>query len=104
MGQDTMMEYRRTQVEAMTGPELVVLLYSGAIRFLHEARTDIERERFDQSWQKFDKARKIVVHLCGTLNQDAGPIAGKLNALYAFVVEQITVANASRDLQFALIQ
>jgi flagellin-specific chaperone FliS len=39
--------------------------------------------------------------LCGTLNRDAGDLTEKLSALYAFLVEQITVANARRDVKVA---
>ncbi|MCH8991647.1 MAG: flagellar export chaperone FliS [Acidobacteria bacterium] len=101
MSQNQLSEYRRTQVFGMSQTELVVMLYSGAIRYLREAIGLIAAERYDQSWRKFDRARRIVVHLCGTLNRDAGDIAEKLSALYAFLVEQITVANARRDVKVA---
>ena len=85
----------------MSQAELVVTLYQGAIRYLHEAIDLVAAERFDQSWRKFDRARRIVVHLCGTLNRDAGEITDKLSALYAFIIEQITLANARRDERIA---
>jgi flagellar protein FliS len=94
-------EYRKTQLFGMSQAELVVMLYQGAIRFLREATELIAAERYDLSWQKFDRARRIVVHLCGTLNRDAGELADKLSALYAFIIEQITVANARRDVETA---
>jgi len=89
-------EYRRSQVMGMSQIDLVIMLYQGAIRFIGEAIALIEAGRFDQSWQKFDRARKIVLHLLGTLNPEAGELAGKFSALYAFVVAQISVANARR--------
>ena len=101
MPNDHLADYRRAQVLGMSQVELVVFLYEGAIRSLHEANDLIAVERFDQSWQKFDRARRIVIHLCGTLNRDAGDITDKLTALYAFVIEQITIANARRDPQVA---
>jgi len=101
MTKNSLDEYRQTQLLGMSQAELLVMLYQGAIRFLHEAIEMVEKERFDQSWQKFDRARRIVVHLCGTLNRDAGDLADKLAALYAFLIEQITIANARRDIQAA---
>ena len=94
-------EYRRTQLLGMSQAELVVMLYQGAIRYLREAIELVDSERYDQSWRKFDRARRIVIHLCGTLNRDAGDITDKLSALYAFVIEQITIANAQRDVHIA---
>jgi flagellar protein FliS len=101
MTKNSLDEYRQTQLLGMSQAELLVMLYQGAIRFLHEAIEMVEKERFDLSWQKFDRARRIVVHLCGTLNRDAGDLADKLAALYAFLIEQITIANARRDIQTA---
>ena len=94
-------EYRRSQILGMSQIDLVIMLYQGAIRFLHEGIELVQAERYDQSWQKFDRARRIVIHLCGTLNQDAGELAGKFASLYAFVIEQIGVANARRDVDVA---
>jgi flagellar protein FliS len=82
----------------MTQRELIVMLYSGAIRYLNEAREAIKMERFDQSWPKLDRARKIVVHLYSTLNLEAGKIAEDLASLYSYVIDQICVANARREI------
>jgi flagellar protein FliS len=101
MTNEHLTEYRRTQLFGMSQAELVVMLYQGAIRFLREAVDLIASERYDQSWRKLDRARRIVVHLCGTLNRDAGELADKLASLYAFIIEQITVANAHRDIEVA---
>jgi len=94
-------QYRRSQVFGMTQKELVVMLYRGAIRFLNEAKTALAAERYDQSWQKFDRARKIVLHLYSTLNMEAGQIAHDLATLYSHLIEQISVANAERNAALA---
>lgn len=99
--QDRLSEYRRSQVMGMNQVDLVIMLYQGSIRFLAEAIELMEQERFDHSWKKFDRARKIVIHLLGTLNRDAGDLAGKFASLYAYVIEQIGVANARRDVDIA---
>jgi flagellar protein FliS len=101
MNKDRLAEYQRSRVLNMSQIELVVMLYQGAIRFLHEAITLLGEERFDKSWQKFDRARRIVMHLCATLNPEAGDLTQKFSALYAFVIEQISVANARRDPKIA---
>jgi flagellar protein FliS len=98
---NTLTEYRRTQVMGMSQSQLVVMLYQGAIRYLREAIDQIRAGRFDQSWQKFDQARRIVVHLYGTLDPAGGELTTKLSALYAFVIDQITIANARRELESA---
>ena len=94
---NTLTEYRRTQVMGMSQSQLVVMLYQGAIRYLREAVDQVRAGRFDLSWQKFDQARRIVVHLYGTLDPAGGELTTKLSALYAFVIDQITIANARRE-------
>lgn len=94
-------EYRRSQILGMSQIDLVITLYQGAIRYLNEGIELVRAQRFDQSWQRFDRARRIVIHLCGTLNRDAGDLAGKFASLYAFVIEQIGVANARKDIDVA---
>ena len=101
MHNDRLSEYRRAQILGMSQIDLVVMLYHGAIRFLNEGVELVKAGRFDQSWQKFDRARRIVIHLCGTLNRDAGDLADKFASLYAFVIEQIGVANARKDVEVA---
>jgi len=101
MANNHLSEYRRSQILGMSQIDLVIMLYHGAIRFLNEAVELLRAERYDQSWQKFDRARRIVIHLCGTLNPDAGDLTGKFASLYAFVIEQIGVANARRDIEAA---
>ncbi len=101
MYNNSLSEYRRSQILGMSQIDLVIMLYQGAIRFLTEGIDLVNQERYDQSWQKFDRARRIVIHLCGTLNSDAGDLAGKFASLYAFVIEQIGVANARRDIEVA---
>ena len=96
---NTLAEYRHTQVMGMSQAELVVMLYQGATRFLHEAIGLLHAERYDRSWQKFDRARRILTHLYGTLNPSAGELSGKLASLYAYLIDQITVANAHRDIK-----
>ncbi len=91
-------DYQRNQVAGMTQRELIIMLYSGAIRYLSEAKTAIRNERYDQSWPKLDRARKIVVHLYSTLNLEAGKIAEDLASLYSYVIDQICVANARREI------
>lgn len=90
-------QYQRSQVAGMSQRELILMLYNGAIRFLSEAKELIARERYDQSWLKLDRARKIVLHLYSTLNMDAGEIATNLASLYSYIVEQICVANATHQ-------
>jgi flagellar protein FliS len=101
MNNNQLSEYRRAQILGMSQIDLVVMLYHGAIRFLNEAIELVKAGRFDQSWQKFDRSRRIVIHLCGTLNRDAGDLADKFASLYAFVIEQIGVANARKDIEVA---
>ncbi len=93
-------KYREMQVAGLKQKDLIVMLYGGAIQYLKEAKKHIQNNN-PSGWQaSFDKARKIILHLYSTLNcEEGGMIAEKLQSLYAYVVEQICVANASRDVK-----
>ena len=85
----------------MSQAELLVMLYRGAMRHLHEGIAMTRRGDHDQGRQRFEQARRIVVQLCGTLNRDPDSVGEKLAALYGFVIEQVTLAGARRDLAAA---
>lgn len=91
-------KYREMHVAGLKQKDLIVMLYGGAIQYLKEAKKHIENNN-PSGWQtSFDKARKIILHLYSTLNsKEGGIIAEKLQSLYAYIVEQICIANTLRD-------
>ena len=88
--------YRHGQV-ASAGPlRIVVLLYEAAIQACRQASQRFEDPR--QRGESLGRAHRIVTELLAALDHDkGGEIAARLDALYGFVLESITRANARLD-------
>ncbi|MBL8136897.1 MAG: flagellar export chaperone FliS [Acidobacteria bacterium] len=87
--------YRQTQVQSRTPLELVVMLYDGALTFLHQARAAIERGDIAARRDASSRAIAIISELQSTLNMEqGGEIAQRLDDLYVYVNGRIIAAAA----------
>ena len=87
--------YQRTQVQSRTPLELVVMLYDGALKFLHQAREAIERGDIAARREASSRAITIISELQSTLNMEqGGELAQRLDELYAYVNARIIAAAA----------
>ena len=87
--------YRQTQVQSRTPLELVVMLYDGALKFLHQAREAIERGDIAARRDASSRALAIINELQSTLNMnEGGEIAQRLDELYGFANARILQAAA----------
>lgn len=87
--------YRQTQVQSRTPLELVVMLYDGALTFLHQAREAIERGDIAARRDASSRAIAIISELQSTLNMEqGGEIAQRLDDLDVYVNGRIIAAAA----------
>ena len=90
--------YRQTQVQSRTPLELVVMLYDGALKFLHQAREAIERGDIAGRRDASSRAITIISELQSTLNMEqGGEIAQRLDELYIYVNGRIIAAAADNS-------
>jgi flagellar protein FliS len=90
--------YRQTQVQSRTPLELVVMLYDGALKFLHQARAAIERGDIAARRDASSRALAIINELQSTLNMaEGGEIARRLDELYGFANARILQAAADNS-------
>ncbi len=90
--------YRNAEITTLNQRDLIVKLYAGAERFLHQAADALDDgdQMKAQTWAQ--KARAIFTELLATLDADqGGDIARQLAALYTFFVTDITDALAAKD-------
>jgi flagellar protein FliS len=88
--------YRQTQVQSRTPLELVVMLYDGALKFLHLTRDAIERRDLHARRDASSRALAIISELQSTLNmEEGGEIARRLDDLYGFV--NLRILDATKD-------
>lgn len=90
--------YRRTQAEAGTPLELVVMLYDGALRFLAQAQDAMARRDIRARHLALDKTLAIIGHLQSTLDMDrGGVVATDLDRLYSYISGRLLEGAAQND-------
>jgi flagellar protein FliS len=75
-----------TEASVMTAPpeRLVVLLYDGAIRFLHQSAAALRVGRRDTARERLRRAQAIIDELSRSLDMSQGEIAVSLRSIYSF--------------------
>lgn len=97
------MNYQQQTLAVKNSVELVVALYDGMIRFLHNAEACIEAEDVDGRRQNMKRVLDILAYLQGRLQADAGgESATTLSEFYATMYSQCVLA--SRDSSVVLLQ
>lgn len=97
---DQLRTYQQMHISGLNQKELIVLLYSGALRYIEEGKESIARKDVPSTHDNLNKARNIFIHLLSTLNMDANKeFATRLSALYAYFIEKITVGNVKKDIK-----
>jgi len=86
-------QYQEMQVQT-TPSRLVVMLYDGALRFLHTALEALRRSDQEVQGTNLGKAQAILCELIDTLDMDAGGIAYQLDSIYRYCLRRLLVANA----------
>ncbi|MBI4614413.1 MAG: flagellar export chaperone FliS [Planctomycetes bacterium] len=90
--------YLKTQIETASKPQLLLLLFDGAIRFAERAKSDLAEKNFEGSYNGLVRAQRIVVELLSALDATKIPpeLYKNLTGLYAFVYRRLVAANMER--------
>lgn len=79
--------------------ELVIKVYDGALGSLRAGAECYKSEKLQEGYEHLEKAKTFVVHLYTTLDlEKGGEVAANLSKLYSFVVSQIDIIEATKDL------
>jgi flagellar protein FliS len=90
--------YRASAVLTASGGQLVVMLYDGALRFLHQAAVAMADGKTELAHNKLRRAELIIVHLRDTLDLDqGGELAERLQSIYLFCGRHLMQARFDRD-------
>lgn len=88
--------YANTQATTATPGELTLMLYNGAIRFMKQAISALDKQDVNQSHKNLVKSQDIILELMSTLNMDY-PISNNLMSLYDFMHRQLVQSNVSKN-------
>ncbi|MCX7821009.1 MAG: flagellar export chaperone FliS [Brevinematales bacterium] len=89
--------YKEVEIETASGLKLVVMLYSGAIKFLNIAKEAIFSKKLDIANNNIIKAQDIITELMTSLNFEAGEIAHNLYSLYIYMNRRLLEANLEKN-------
>src|SRR3972149_6492409 len=90
--------YERTKVETSDQRQLIVLLYDGAIRFMHKAVARIDANDIEAAHNYLVRSRDILGELLATLKPEkAGEVGANLQRLYVYVFNRLVEANLVKD-------
>jgi flagellar protein FliS len=90
--------YQDTAVTTQNRGRLIVMLYDGAIKFLRQAMSDLERSDFAAKGRNIARAQDILLELNTVLDlEKGGEIAQNLRSLYNFMQNHLVKANLRKD-------
>lgn len=100
MNQYQQNQYQQNQVSTASPEQILLMLYDGAIRFTRRAITGIEENQPTMRISGVSKAMAIIAEFSNSLNREiGGQIAEDLDALYDFMMRELTSANIKNDVE-----
>ena len=94
--QNAYAQYRNNKVMGASGPELTLMLYDGAIKFLNIADFAIERKDIQKAHDNIVKTEKIIDYLRNTLDMKY-PVAQYFENMYSYISRRLVEANITKD-------
>jgi flagellar secretion chaperone FliS len=90
--------YKEQSILTATPGQLVVMLYDGCHRFLHQAAHAMREGDVAVAGNRLSRAEAIIDELLTTLDlEQGGVIASRLQGIYVFCNKQLVEARANRD-------
>jgi len=95
-------QYLRSAILTATREQLQLMLYDGAIRFTKQGIHGIETSDFEEAFDGFTRAQKIILELINSLNYEADrPLCERMAGLYNFLYRRLVEASVRRDVTIA---
>jgi flagellar secretion chaperone FliS len=90
--------YRQQSVMTATPGQLVVMLYDGCLRFLHQGAYAMRDGSRLQAHSRLARAEAIIDELLATLDMEqGGEIAARLQGIYVFCRSHLLEARREQD-------
>lgn len=95
-----MNQYQQNQFNTASPEQILLMLYDGAIRFTRRAIAGIEENQPELKISGVAKTMAIIAEFSNSLNHEiGGQIAEDLDALYHFMMRELTSANIKNDVE-----
>jgi flagellar secretion chaperone FliS len=90
--------YKQQSILTATPGQLVVMLYDGCLRFLHQAAYAMREGNAAESGARLSRAEAIIEELLATLDlEKGGVVASRLQGIYVFCSKHLIEARLGRD-------
>ena len=91
-------QYRQTQIDTTPKEQILLMLYDGTVRFLHQAKAGFAEKDIEKIHNNLIKVQNIITEFEATLDMETGgEFAKNLYSLYEFMSRQLTIANIRKD-------
>lgn len=88
--------YKRVHVETANPGRVLIQLYDAAIRFVEQAKVQIDAGQAGPKGESLRKAHAIVAEFINALDHKMSPeLCSNLEQIYGFMLEQIAEANVN---------
>ncbi len=95
-----MNQYQQNQISTASPEQILLMLYDGAIRFTRRAISGLEENKPELKRSGVSKAMAIISEFSNSLNHEVGgEIAEDLDALYDFMIRELTAGNLHDDIK-----
>ncbi|GGH75440.1 flagellar protein FliS [Compostibacillus humi] len=88
--------YQNNAVNTASGGELTLMLYNGCMKFIKQAKKDMEEKNYEAKNKNIQKAQAIIQELMITLDPQY-EISKQMMPLYEFMHHTLTQANIKND-------
>lgn len=89
-------QYLHNAVNSSAPTQLTLMLFNGSIKFTRQGIDAIKEGKIEDAHKAIIRVQNIVNYLSATLNPTF-EISGSLSALYAYIVDTLTMANLKKD-------
>ena len=91
-------QYKQTQIDTTPKEQILVMLYDGAVRFLHLAKEGFAENNIEKIHNNLIKVQNIITEFQANLDMEAGgEFSQTLFDLYEFLSRQLVKANVRKD-------
>lgn len=92
--------YSEVAVKTSNPLQLVVMLYHGAVRNLHEATSHLQKGNIEGRTHSINRTLAILSELQASLNfEEGGQVARSLESLYAYMKQRLIAANLGQRVE-----
>ncbi len=93
-------QYQHNQIFSASPERILLMLYDGAIRFTRQAIYGLEEDNLTLFHHGIKKSMAIITEFSNSLDHNVGgQIAEDLDALYNFMIRELTLANLHKDIK-----